>query len=443
MARIDDENLNLTISGLTSGAEGVGRADGLAVFVPGALPGETVLARIKERKKNFARAELLEIVQAASERISPACGHYEACGGCKLLHAAYGAQLELKREILRQTLRRLGKTEPEIPPMLAAPISEHYRYRAMLHVEQAGGELRCGFFAPASHWLTPARDCLLLAWPLLDAIGHLEDVLPAFAGELDGLRAIALRCSSDGQRLLITFISDQPLAAGERLATALAEREPRLVSLWECSGPPVYGEYGSIWRLLRGGEYLEDEIAGIKLEVAPAAFTQVNPAQTERLYAAAKDFAALGADDTLLDLYSGLGGVGLYMAGAGNSLTGVESYIPAVDAAQRNAGRNGRPDARFIGGMAEEILPLLAEQGIAPQVAVLDPPRAGCQAAALQALAELAPERIVYISCAPATLARDIRLLAELGYKAMIAQPVDMFCHTAHVETVVLMARGQ
>lgn len=430
----------LRIDGVGSLGEGVGRNDGGVVFVPGALPGELVRARLVQKKKSFARALLLEVLEASPERVEPPCPWFGSCGGCVLQHAAYPAQLAIKRQVVGQTLARLAGVDLAVPLPLAAAEPYAYRCRAMLHVAAGEPGLDLGFYQPGSHRLIPADKCLLLAPPLLELIALLRQVLPE-AGPLLGLREISLRCSADQQRLLLTFITDAPLPALADLANQLTVTEPRLVSVWQNSGLPGYGAYGRDWALLAGAESLLDELAGVKLEVAPAAFTQVHPAQTARLYRVAAEFAQLEAGETLLDIYCGLGGVGLALAQPENRLIGIESYAPAATAAQQNAALNGRPDAAYHIGLAEEILPGLASAGSRPDAAVLDPPRAGCDPAALAALAQLGPKRIVYISCAPATLARDSKILAAQGYRIMAAQPVDMFCQTGHVETVVLMSK--
>jgi len=434
--------ISLSIDGVASGGEGVGRGGQGAVFVPGALPGERVTARLTRQKKNYARAELTRVLEASPDRVEPPCPYFGRCGGCSLQHAAYPAQLELKRRMVEQTLRRIGGAEVAVPLTLGAERPFHYRCRAVLHAELQNEGADFGFYQPDSHLLTPADSCLLLTAPLLDLIALLRQGLPDYAPALPGLRELSLRCSADGQRLLLSFVADRPLEILPRLVAELAASEPRLASVWENSGGPVYGVYGPDWRHLSGAAYLSDELAGVKLEVAPAAFTQVNPEQTARLYGVAAAYAGQEAGGDLLDLYCGLGGVGLALAGPETRLIGVESYGPAVEAARRNAGLNGREQAVFFAGRAEEVLPGLQEQGIRPGTAVLDPPRSGCAEQALAALVTLMPRRIVYISCAPATLARDLKYLAAGGYRLEQVQPVDMFCQTAHVECVIMMTNS-
>ncbi len=437
----DGEALRLAIDGVTSQGEGVGRSGFGAVFVAGALPGEVVLARLKQKKKSFARAELIQVLEASPDRVTPPCPYFGLCGGCGLQHAAYPAQLALKQQIVAQTLGRIAGLATEIPLPLGAEQPYGYRCRAMLHGAWGEAGLDFGFYQPASHQLVPADQCLLLAEPLRDLIALLRQALPDFEPGLAGLREIAVRCSSDRQRLLLTLVGAHRLPGAGKLAEALLAAEPRLVAVWENSGPAEYGAYGGNWQLLGGEEDLLDELAGIRLAVAPAAFTQVHPAQAARLYQVAGAFAQADETAELLDLYCGLGGVGLALAGPKTRLTGVESYAPAVAAAKRNALLNAKEDALFYMGKAEDVLPRLAAAGIAPQVAVLDPPRSGCEEGALAALIRLSPQRIVYISCAPATLARDLKYLFAAGYGLAQAQPVDMFCQTAHVETCVLMSR--
>ena len=433
-------NIELEIDGISSQGQGVGRYQGLALFVAGALPGERVRAQVTRQRKNYAQARLIELLRPAPGRTEPACPAYACCGGCSLLHADYQLELELKRRILEQSLSRLAGLNLKIPLPLASQPHRHYRNRVVLHYHQG----RLGFYDSASHSLSSGGlpdDCLLPHQSLLRLTALARRTLSSYEKELRGLRGLALRCNSEAAELMLSFLCDRPLPVLPRLTEALTQSEPSLRSVWQNSGPPAYGVYGAGWRLLSGREKLSDSIGNIKIELSPASFCQVNPTQTLQLYQAVRDFAAPKGSRTLLDLYSGVGCIALHLAARAQQVIGVESYGPAVADAEHNAGLNHIANCSFIKGEAEDVLPRLAAQGQEADTVVLDPPRSGCAPALLHALARVGPERVVYVSCDPATLARDLSLLATLGYETRQVRPVDMFPCTAHLETVVLLVK--
>ncbi|MDO4733583.1 MAG: 23S rRNA (uracil(1939)-C(5))-methyltransferase RlmD, partial [Bacillota bacterium] len=434
------EKVQLEISGWAGDGCGAARLpDGKAVFVSRAMPGEKVLATVTKEKKSCAWARLEELIQPAAGRVSPACPHYAGCGGCVLQHMDYQTQLEYKRDQVAQALRGIGKLDVEVLPVLPAESPWGYRNRVVFHVQQEP-ELRFGLYQEKSRRLSPP-DCPLLRQPLRELAEKLARFLPLHASCLKGLRELALRCDHSGDKLLLSFVADHPLKALEALAAELAEEEPRLVSIWENSGSPVYSVYGEDWRHLWGEEYLLDQLAGVELELSPAAFLQVNHGQAERLYAQVRRFLGELRGKRLLDVYCGVGSIGLAFCGELGQLIGVESYAPSVAAAKRNAERNGFEDCRFFCGPAEQVLPELLKQGLRVDKLVLDPPRAGCERAALAAIADMVPESLVYVSCDPATLARDLAILVEGGYEVQAVQPVDLFPQTSHVETVCLLSK--
>ena len=425
-----EQNAELTVDGVTSDGRGVGRLQGLAVFVEGALPGERVLARITGRKKNYALARTLRVLEASPGRAEPSCPWYDVCGGCSLQHADYQTELEIKRLILQQSLRRLAGQELEVPLPLPSPTPLHYRNRAVLHYD--GTSL--GFYNERSHQPVPVASCQLLRPELNDLLALVRDTLPASG--LPELRGAALRCSADGQRLLLTFICHKRQGRLSAVAEELMRKQPKLISVWENDGPPVYSVYGEKWRLLAGAEKLRDQIGPVAVDLSPASFLQVNPGQTTALYDLVRGFAGLDGSQRVLDLYSGVGSIALYLAGSARQVWGVESYAPAAADAADNAALNGADNCRFETGRAEDILPRWAQQGRRFDRAVLDPPRAGCDKRLLDAVARMAPPRLVCVSCAPATLARDLAVLRSCGYAVEKLQPADMFPRTCHVETV-------
>ena len=438
----NDKAIELDIVSWAGEGCGVGRLpNGKAVFVDQALPGERVLARLTKEKKTCAWAKLEQVINPAPARVEASCPHYQSCGGCVLQHMDYQTQLAYKQDQVAQALRRIGKLSVEVPAVLAAAQPWGYRNRVVFHVQHEP-ELRFGLYQEKSRQLSPA-DCPLLRQPLRELAELLSDILPVYAKKLQDLRELALRCDAGGERLLLTLVAEQPLAVAEELALALSQREPRLVSIWENSGSAVYSVYGTQWRRILGEEFLLDRLSGVELELAPAAFLQVNHEQAEQLYSLVRQYLGDLSGQTLLDVYCGVGSIGLSLAKEARRLIGVESYAPSIAAAKRNAERNELRNVKFLCGTAEQVLPQMAAQGMAADKLVLDPPRAGCEKAALAAIAQLAPGCIVYVSCDPATLARDLAFLSEQGYQVERVQPVDMFPQTGHVETVCLLSRDK
>lgn len=432
---------SIKIYGWGGDGTGVGKLpDGKTVFVERALPGEQVTVRVVREKKNCAWARLEQVIEPASNRVRALCPAYEECGGCMLQHMNDATQLLYKQNQVSQALHRIGKVSVAVLPTVAADSPWGYRNRVVFHVQRHPG-FDIGLYQKRSRKLVVA-DCLLLRQPLRELVSLLRQVLPEYAMHLADLRELAMRCTADGQKLLLTFVSDRPLAVAESLSEKLSKREPRLVSVWENSGLPVYGVYGADWRRLWGAETLLDRLAGVELELSPAAFLQVNHEQAEKLYALIQRGMEPLSGCTLLDVYAGVGSIGLSLGRKAGRVIGVESYGPSVEAARRNAVRNQANTYCILGGTAEQILPELAGQGIVADRLVLDPPRAGCARGALEAIARLAPSRIAYVSCDPATLSRDLAYLVSVKYRIESVQPIDMFPQTAHVETVTFLQRA-
>ena len=438
---LPEHNIEVEITGLTARGEGLGRHNGLAVFVPGALPGETVRVLFEQKKKNYARATLLEIIQQSAERVAPACPVCDVCGGCALQHLDYATQLHWKRQWLADALRRIGGLQVEVLPTIGAKQMTGYRDRVQLHSVWRDGALKLGFYGRGSRELTDDVPCLLMRHLLVQLTRTLRELLPHRAEHLTALQHVALRCDSSGGQAMLTLVGVEDKEELCQLATWLIEQEPRLVSVWANWGKTVYGIYGDHWRKLAGLERLPDSLDDLSLQISPGAFTQIHAAQARRLYGCVAHYAALSGTETVLDAYSGVGIIALYLAAKAQALIGVEEYTPAVTDARRNAKLNGITNCRFVAGRVEEALPHLLTEGLQIQVAVLDPPRGGCAPAALKTLTELKPQRIIYVSCDPATLARDARLLTEFGYTVCQVQPLDMFPHTGHVEAVALLER--
>ncbi|MCL6635064.1 MAG: 23S rRNA (uracil(1939)-C(5))-methyltransferase RlmD [Peptococcaceae bacterium] len=451
------EKFKLRIDGLTHDGEGVGRYRGLAVFVPGAAPGDAVVAEVFDIKKNYARARLVELEEASPARREPECGCFPRCGGCRLQHLDYGEQLRLKTALVRDSLARIGGLAG-VNVRTAAGMDRpwHYRNKAHFQVEEGAEKVKLGFYGEGSHTLAAffgedgcaVPGCLLVDGELNETAALVERLLNRHGGAPCGrgrrrrfFRHVVLRkgfATGEVMAVLVTGSGDWP---GEgAFVKELVSLRPGLASLVRNinDGPPgvVFGKEN---RCLAGRGYIVDRLGHLAFRISPASFYQVNPAQTLVLYRKVLEYAALTGAETVLDAYSGIGTIALFLAGRARKVYGLEAVPEAVEDARRNALLNNISNVEFHAGEVERHLPRMAAQGMRPDVVVLDPPRRGCGREALDAVADMWPSRVVYVSCDPGTLARDLGYLAGKGYRVEEVQPVDMFPWTHHVECVVLM----
>lgn len=436
----------IEITGIGSDLQGVGRlADGRAVFVPGAIPGERVTATVTQDKGRFCEASLCDVLRPSEDRVSPACPHAGDCGGCQARHIRYPRTLELKRQVVRDALARIGGVEaPEVLPTLGCDAPDRTRNKAEYPIGRQDGRAVIGAYARGSHRVIPLNDCLLQRTQSTGALAW-------FAERLDGLdwanhlKTLVTRVNREGA-LMVVLCADAPIVADiQRLCPTLCTALPSLQSLWLCqlNRRPAHALDGRCTRVF-GEESLTDRLMGLQFTLSPQSFFQVNPDQTERLYATALEAAGIrpGCDLDVLDAYCGAGTITLSAARWARRATGIEIVPPAIADAKRNATRNGLDDrADFICGDAAVEIPRLLNKGRRFDAAILDPPRKGADPALLDALADAGIPTISYVSCNPATLARDVKRLGGRGYRLAWAQPVDMFPWTGHVETVALLSR--
>lgn len=448
------DRVEINITGLGHAGEGIGRWRGLAVFVPRAVPGERVLVEIAEARKNFARGRLLEVLARSAARAEPGCTLFDACGGCQLLHMDYTEQLRWKAVQVRESLARIGGLG-DVPVAATIGMDEpwHYRNKVHFHVEWRAGRLEPGFFERRSHRLAAGDlgstpKCLLVQRDLLQVAGRSAEILGSLRVPLYDwrehrgyLRHLVLRRgAATGEIMVVLVTGREPWPAEADFARRLAGDAPRVVSVVRNINTRGSREVlGAENRVLAGKPVITERLRGIGFRIGPASFFQVNPEQTARLCELVTRYAGLTGRETVVDAYSGLGTFALTLAAHAREVIGLESLGPAVADARENARHNGLTNVRFEQGAVEELLPVLAEEGDKVDVVVLDPPRRGCDPAVLEALGRLRPTRVVYVSCDPATLARDLGRLQGLGFQAVEVQPVDMFPQTAHVETVVYL----
>ena len=416
----------IRITGAGSHLQGVGRLrDGRAAFVPFSIPGEVVDVEIVRDCGRYVEARLLAVRESSPARVEADCPAFGRCGGCQARHMAYEETLRLKRQRVADALERIGGLK-DANVLDTLPMPEPLRCRNKAEYAVSGNNI--GFLRAGSREVVPVEDCLLQREESVRALRQLS------REQLRGLRGAVTRVNRRGE-VMLTLCGDAPRSPIRTF--------PGVASLYYCrlKPRPAHALDGAC-NLLDGAERLEETLCGLHFSLLPQSFFQINAAQAERMYTIALDALALRPGDAALDAYCGAGTITLLMAARGANATGVEIVRPAVLDAIASAKRNGL-DARFLLGDAAEEIPRLVAAGERFAAAVLDPPRRGADARVLQALISAAPQRIVYISCDPATLARDLKTLATGGYQLEFAQPVDMFAYTGHVETVVLLSKGE
>ena len=431
------------------GEMGIAHLDGMTLFVENALPGERVLARAQRVEKSCAFLKTLSVLAPAPGRVAPPCPYYEKCGGCVCQHMAYPLSLEMKRERVQDALRRIGGLSLPVPPVLGMDSPWHYRNKASMPVGGERGRAQIGFYAPRSHRIVPVESCLIAREESNQVAAVFQRWMEKFqiepyqeASRQGLIRHIMSRVSRRGQVMAVVVAARERVPHERELTAMLLSGVPGLASVYlniNKRGDNVI--LGPESRLLYGAERLEDTLCGLTYQLSPLSFFQVNPVQTEKLYQLALDYAGLTGGELAADLYCGAGTISLLLAQKARHVVGIEIVPQAILDAEENARRNGVENVEFHAAAAEKLLPQLVEKGLRPQVVVLDPPRKGCEEAVLAAIAQAAPERVVYVSCDPATLARDAKFLCDHGFQALRCQSVDMFCQTGHVETVVLLSR--
>ncbi len=449
-----NEIVEIEITGMTAQGAGVGHYQGMAVFTPLTAPGDVARVRVVKAAKNYAYGRLEELVSPSADRMEPDCPCFAQCGGCCYRHITYEAELGIKAARVQDALTRIGgfRSLP-VRPILGADSRDGYRNKALLPLgTKKDGSLSMGFYAVNSHRIVDCEECRLQPEEFNRAMAAFRQWAAAYgdpvydeATHSGRMRRLYLRKGEmTGQILACVVVNGNGLHHETELVQALKQAVPGLASVVINSNRERTNvALGQKCRTIYGMDTIEDTLCGLRFKLSPLSFYQVNRTQAERLYEVAARYAGLTGQELLLDLYCGAGTIGLSMAGMARRLLGVEIVPQAVENARENARLNGIENAEFFCGDAGEAARMLAERGERPDVIVLDPPRKGCSPDLVRTVAEFGPKRIVYVSCDPATLARDLKLFAELGYPPVEAMPVDMFPGTAHVETVVLLSKGE
>lgn len=438
-AGLNNKVISLEGLRLTSEGMAVGYHEGKATFVPGLLPGETGRVQIVEVKKNWQRGKLLEILKASPDRVKPPCSIFSVCGGCQLQHLKYEQTLVWKRQWVADALARIGKIALDgvtIHPTMGMDHPWRYRNKARLHCGEQG---RLGYYQEKSKAAVPFADCLLISERMNGWVREAEGLLVKQDKKFfPGLTAITFRENSRGEGMLI-LDSLPPVEQRSAIWAGLGNEG-------QGSGPTEGAGAGIRWvwginnsgepeRIAGQGDFTEDVLGG-EFKISPLAFLQVNPAQTRRLYNRVLDWAELSMEKVVWDLYCGIGTITLALAAKAKKVWGIEENPYAVDDARENAERNGIDNVEFVTGKVEDTYRQITDR---PDIVVLDPPRAGAHRRVLERLVELKPDQIIYVSCDPGTLARDLGILESGGYRVAEVQPVDMFPWTVSVECVIMM----
>ena len=445
------ETLELTIDDLAFGGEGVGRADGYVVFVRGGLPGDRLRVRLTEARGRFGRATIEEVLQPSPDRVAAPCPYFGQCGGCRLQHLAYPAQLAFKEKQVRDCLNRLGGVgEFELRPILAAP--EPYGYRNKMEFTIAGDPAAVGLHVFERYDVVlDIERCLLQSDTLNTLLDEFRQQVRDRAlsvwdprTERGLLRFVMMREGRNTGEAMVNIVAAAPdIETLTPVADALRTRVPSTASIvLNVNAKKASVAIGSEEHLLAGREHITESLDGVVFQVSANSFFQTNTRQAERLFAIVEAACDLEGTETLLDLYSGTGAISLLLARRAQAVYGIEVAAAAVADAIRNARANGIDNCTFLAGEVRHVLPDLMRQGVRASVVVADPPRAGFHPKALSALAALAPQRIVYVSCNPSTLARDVGDLVRQGYRLEWVQPVDMFPQTPHIEAVARLCRA-
>jgi len=441
-----NEEIEVVFEDLTHDGAGVAKVDGYPLFIKNGLPGEKARIKVIKANKNYGIGRLLELYEKSPYRVDIPKEEAPKYGGCQLAHISYTGQLKYKENQVRQALARIGKIEgAHIHPIIGMDNPWHYRNKAQVPVGEKDGKLVAGFFKPRTHEILDADESVIQLPAVNEAVRAVKEIcrelrIPAYDEEHHSgvLRHIMARYGRETGELMVVLITrTAELPHQKKLVDAIVSRLKQVKSIVHNVNPRRTNVIlGERTKVLWGNEAIYDKIGDVKFAISALSFYQVNPVQTKVLYDKALEYAGLNGNESVIDAYCGIGTISLFLAQKARKVFGVEVVPEAIEDAKRNAALNGITNVQFEAGAAETVIPKWYEAGNKADVLVVDPPRKGCDEALLQTILEMKPKKVVYVSCNPATLARDLRILEDGGYRTVDVQPVDMFPHTTHIECV-------
>lgn len=447
-----NDRLTVYIEDLTHDGAGVAKIDGYPLFIQGGLPNETAEVHVLKTLKNYGFAKIINITEPSPDRVAAPCPVFAQCGGCQLQHLSYEGQLKWKEKMVRNVMTRIGKIDAPVLPVKGMDNPWNYRNKAQIPFGLNGEAPIAGFYKTKSHDIVDTDRCLIQT---AEADAILEGLKPRLwklgikpYDEQTGqgmLRHVVVRTGRATNEVMVVLVTKKrKFPQAEAAVDLIKQLVPNVTSIMQnINGEKTNVIFGNETLKLWGNDTIEDTIGDVRFEISARSFYQVNPEQTEVLYKQALDYADLKGNETVIDAYCGIGSISLFLAQKAKSVMGVEIVPQAIEDAKRNAELNGFTNTYFEAGPAEEVIPRWYKEGKTADVLVVDPPRKGCDEALLNTILEQRPKRVVYVSCNPATLARDLRILEDGGYKTQEVQPVDMFPHTAHCEAVAWLELGE
>ncbi|MGG1675701.1 23S rRNA (uracil(1939)-C(5))-methyltransferase RlmD [Neobacillus sp. NRS-1170] len=441
-----NDYIDVVFEDLTHDGAGVAKVEGYPIFVPNGLPGEKAKVKVIKANKGYGFGRLIELYEKSPYRVDIPNNEKHKYGGCQLEHISYEGQLQYKENQVRQVLTRIGKLEDVIVhPILGMDNPLQYRNKAQVPVGEKDGKLIAGFFKPRSHEIVDTDESVIQLPEVNEAVQVMKEIcselgIPAYQEESHKgvLRHIMARYGKQTGELMVVIITKtSEIPQQKKLVEEIIARLPKVKSIvHNVNSKRTNVILGEKTTVLWGNEVIYDYIGDVKFAISALSFYQVNPVQTKVLYDKALEYANLSGEENVIDAYCGIGTISLFLAQKAKKVFGVEVVPEAIEDAKRNAELNGIKNAEFAVGEAEIVIPKWYKEGIVADVLVVDPPRKGCDEALLRTIIDMKPKKVVYVSCNPATLARDLRILEDGGYKTVEVQPVDMFPMTTHVECV-------
>ena len=449
-----DKMYVVDIVDIGQGGVGIGKFEGFTVFVDGGLVKDKIKVKITKSKKNYAVGDIVEIIEPSPYRVERKCSkELKDCGGCQIQELDYQEQLNIKTNEVKQVISRIGKLEDVVVhPALGMEEPFRYRNKAQFPIQKVDGSPVIGFYKKKSHDIIPTDQCIIQHDVNDKIIKIIKTYIRAYKVSVYDekthtgvLRHLVTKVGFTSKEVMVVLVANgRKLPYLNELASVLKENIPGFKTLVvNVNREKTNVILGNENRVIYGDGKINDNIGDLVFEISPLSFFQVNPVQTEVLYNKALEYAALGENDTVFDIYSGIGTISLFLAQRAKKVYGIEIVEEAIKDAKRNAEINNLDNVEFYVGKAEDVVPKMYKQGKRANVVVVDPPRKGCDEKVLDTIVSMQPDRVVYVSCNPSTLARDLAYLNEKGYKSLEVQPVDMFPHSVHIENVALIVKDK